>query len=403
MNDHGSKFARARQVARTNGRTKFYSFALVAIGGAALLSYQNCGELRPSNEAVSSQSSYEFRYIRDKQTLDRLKTSPTLKVWISAKESLYQTSGGQASSISSLNNDGVTLTPGSSETGPSIVSSPALGNAVFEFRDNRITKSPTSSPLIGSAYSMIALVEGPVSGRLITINAGTVGTDERTVSVDGGFLTAKRQRTAGQSEELKTAFDGTLSRATVVAVSFDDAPGRVLVQVDGRVARDTVEKTGDPEGSTSSSRYFTLGGTGSAFKVAEVLVINEALSQAELNTVSRYVGERWGLKDIYFDPELFPIGGPGSTDDLPPAVRTIINNKCANCHSGAHTAWYNFKADDFKKTGRVVPGNAIVSPVYYRLQVSDAPGDLGAKDMPQGGSISAAESEAIKNWIQGLK
>lgn len=91
--------------------------------------------------------------------------------------------------------------------------------------------------------------------------------------------------------------------------------------------------------------------------------------------------------------------GGATGAELAEAAWAVLNGHCAGCHRGTHCGstgggfGKEFDVDAMTDCGRVVPGNASVSPVWQRLWGID-----GA-EMPPQGRLTRAEKDAVRDWI----
>jgi uncharacterized membrane protein len=76
-------------------------------------------------------------------------------------------------------------------------------------------------------------------------------------------------------------------------------------------------------------------------------------------------------------------------------ARAVIAASCGNCHN-----YHTLSDSELTAQNLVTAGDPENSKLYYRITGSD--GALGPKNMPQGGSISQGDRDAIKAWIQNL-
>ncbi len=85
-------------------------------------------------------------------------------------------------------------------------------------------------------------------------------------------------------------------------------------------------------------------------------------------------------------------------------VKTILNNKCASCHTAGGpngaTSFALATEKEFINNGLVVPGDIANSKVIYRLK--NYPIDNGLRNMPPGTPLTAQEYSALVNWVSGL-
>lgn len=92
--------------------------------------------------------------------------------------------------------------------------------------------------------------------------------------------------------------------------------------------------------------------------------------------------------------------------DYPSQIQPIFNSNCVSCHggtSGVTLSSYNLVMSSVgDQYGRliIVPGDAGDSPLYDKISPSPQIGDR----MPQGGSLSDAQINLIRDWIdQGAR
>lgn len=87
-------------------------------------------------------------------------------------------------------------------------------------------------------------------------------------------------------------------------------------------------------------------------------------------------------------------GSGGSADFL--AARQVIRTNCSACHTFGTMTEAQLLAE-----GLFIPGDALNSPIYYRLRNSS--GTEGPKDMPDNGStLSGTDLALIATWINNI-
>jgi hypothetical protein len=358
-----------------------------------VLSFQNCGELQPSNSAVQAEASYEMKIRNDKAILARLLVDPKMNVWVSAKESdtLTQDAAGVSVAKSMLPAKLGMSMQGS--PGPKLSPSAALGNPVFDFSSGSSLAMLPEESVSSTSYSLIALIEGPSDGRLFSLTSGSALIEELDFSMGSGIAKSMHYTDSGDYSIL--AKGPVPNSPTVVALTYGEDPMHFYMQINGVVVTSDIANLGTVAPVASAARQLILGNTGTSFRLAEVMMFSEELSQKELNTMSRFVAGRWGVAGVYYDPSLDAGGAdPGNSDIVPTDIKAIIS-KCSGCH-----AWGNYTVTKLKTEGLLVPGDAMNSKVYYRLDGSK--GTL-PKGMPQGGALPPGDVTTMENWINSLK
>lgn len=82
----------------------------------------------------------------------------------------------------------------------------------------------------------------------------------------------------------------------------------------------------------------------------------------------------------------------GNAGGLFGAAQTIMGTNCTPCHD------YGTRSEvQLIASGLIVAGDPENSKLYYRLNGSG--GSKGPKNMPQNGSLSDTQIEAIRDWI----
>ena len=380
----------------------------LSMGLLLILGFQNCGELNPSLSAVAIQSSIESRLRDDRATLDRIMGSDTLKAWISTTDSNVTYDGTAITAVGSVDSTGVSLAPTASTSGPGFVASSGLSARVMDFSGTKNLRSSLSeTKLTGSAYSVVAVLEAPLSGRLISIIGNDFGTEELSITVASGKLRVNHVTTSANNSWAAVDLT-TTSGPIVIGASFEREPDKMSLQVNGSPVTLSIQTAGAPQNSSDTTRALVLGdsATAATMKLAEVYVFNKALTAGELNTVARFAGERNGFNGVAYDPSLTPpTTTPGTpvTDPNFTKVQPLIVSQCASCHF--HSTWGSYTAQKFVDEGYVIKGNALGSKLYYRLMGSE--GASGPKSMPQTTTLSNEELSTfvgdMKTWINSMQ
>ena len=367
------------------------AFAIIAI--ALTLAFQNCSGLEAFPLATIDPSLQQ-----DKMVLQRLTEGGLAKIWVSASNASQ--AGSTVSVMPPVRTDALGLEAGSSA--PKYGASASLRKTVVDLAAGQSLRTTSGTiDLVSDNYTIIALIEGPLAnGNLVSLVAGQPGDPELSISYADGFL--KFARESGVS--FKHAVPAQLP-PTVIAVNFGRGPKTMQILINGRKIREPLTVGQSAPDLEAVARNLFVGGSG-ALKLAELIVVNEALSPASMNTLSRLVADRWGLKGVYY--EELPDFVSDEPDNLPvefSQVAAILKNQCANCHTGYHNSWLNLaNPSQLKQPQWVVPGNPLASSLYMRLAGSEGGNPSFAKNMPQGGgAISPSERNLIKRWIQALQ
>nr|WP_295899867.1 cytochrome c [uncultured Bdellovibrio sp.] len=333
--------------------------ALIA-GSAAVvlvLGFQNCSDFALQDQVLYEQGLFESREALDAKTLPALLESEELSLW----------------------------------------SKPGQPNFV-------------NKQVWGDQVSIVVAADRSATGTLANVRSGA-GVDESSISVVAGKIRATRLNTVGTSytEYLEVPLPSSGDKM-VVAASFGAKASDISLMVNGVVQSGTVQKTGAPFDYSYTLRSLSsapVGGQVYEYVVygGDSLYKKGKLTNSELNVMSRYVANDNMIANVIFDPSLINDGGSGGGDVVNPkfvAAKAIIDAKCISCHKsgGYDPNFVNITESKAVGNGWVVKGSPEASKLYYRLQGSTGP---GTKNMPSGGSISAAEVQAIADWINSIQ
>ncbi|KYG60969.1 hypothetical protein AZI86_18825 [Bdellovibrio bacteriovorus] len=334
---------------------KFRITAFV-IAPLMILSFQNCSDFSLQDQIMYEQALLESRESLDAELIPKLTTSSELRRW-------YKTS----------NNNYVNLST------------------------------------VGDQWSVVLAVPRTSTGTLYSVRTG-VGDQEGSITISAGKIQAVRSNSVGTtySETVEAALPASGDNM-VIAASFGAKAGEVSLLVNGKVQQTAAVVSGTPEAFTSATKILNSSGT---FGEYMIYVGDSSSSEtagklgiAELNVMSRYIADNLSIPNVIFDPVVVggASGGGTAEDAKLAAVKTIISNKCMTCHGGTYSPnLSNFTAASMVSLGQITAGNALSSKLYLRLQGSGGSTIGNGKDMPQGGSISASEVQAVADWINSL-
>lgn len=342
-------------VAVNGGRMKFKKWMAVLIGTPLLLiSFQNCSDFALQDDVVYLESLSSMAAEIDNRFLPGLLDSADMAYW---------------------NPDG---------TGDLI----------------------KKNPILGKAGAIAVALDRTTVGKVVSIHSGDMS-EECSIYISGGVIRGLRFSSATSYTYVDTALP-SLGSKMVLAVSCGETAGSLSLMVNGITQVATQVKVGTPVDFSYLSKNVSLGNSGGVLH--EVMAYSAQLSNAQLNVLSRFIAANQQIQNVVLDPALLSdtsTGGGGSGTTLPSAqflaAKAVIDAKCLNCHGSGSTygAFANLTESAAVSRGIVVKGNPNSSILYYRL-IGSA-GSAGAKNMPQGGSISAAEVQAVADWIANIK
>ncbi|MGZ3770893.1 MAG: c-type cytochrome, partial [Bdellovibrio sp.] len=235
-------------------------------------------------------------------------------------------------------------------------------------------------------------------------------TEETSLSVVNGKLRATHVSTVNDYSYVEVDLP-TAGKNMVIGASFGTKATEISLMVNGMVQTAELQKAGTPVDFSYLAKSLTAGG--SAGQLIEYVVFGGydqgGLSNAELNVMSRYIANNDSITNVVFDPSLIDSGtgtqNPVASNPLFLAAKAIIDNNCLGCHNNSNNGDFrNMTESKAVQMSLIVAGDPQNSPLYYRLKGSTG-GPLGdsKRDMPQGGALTAAEVQAISDWITNFK
>jgi hypothetical protein len=274
----------------------------VGIGASALIiavllgTFQNCANIKPSAKSVMDQASIETRAESDRRVFGKYLNENSLKVWVSARESVVVAPAGVISSMEGVKTYTLPLAP--LGPGPQFDTGERLR---FSAGQNLVTDA-ADVKMRSDRYSIIAVVDTTAVGRLASVQV-SAGVQDLAIFGDGTKYWMSRTSSNGNSVTVEAPINS--SSLHVIAASFGLEASEVLGQLHGTPISASATNVGAPVASTYSTRRLMLGdssGGTSNFRLREVMVFTEALSQHELNAFSRLIGEKWGVTDLEYVP-----------------------------------------------------------------------------------------------------
>jgi len=248
------------------------------------------------------------------------------------------------------------------------------------------------SPIYGTAASVIVAVNRTATGKIASFQSNALE-EECSITITGGKIIGARYASNINYSTVEMDIPASGDRM-VLAASCGEVGGELILMVNGIAATAAPVQAGVQIDFSYLMKQMIVGGP-----ILEAMGYNLKLSKAQLNVMSRYVAANQQIPNVVLDPALLRDTAPGTT--LPntfAAAKAVIDSKCLSCHGASST--YGVFANINGASSYIVRGNPEASPLYYRLIGST--GANGPKNMPQGGSISAAEVAAVAAWISSL-
>jgi hypothetical protein len=181
--------------------------------------------------------------------------------------------------------------------------------------------------------------------------------------------------------------------SVIVVGNFSSDDGTIELSVQGSYQA-TAVATGSPTAPFNLPRMIGLGpwAAGENLEIKDFYVFNRSLTKPEMGSMILLIAQDNSISNITLD-EIYNSSTSDSSDPNFAAAQAVIQSKCLNCHA----TWSGVQAKYYFNNGLATKGDANSSKIYYRLSAST--GTNGPKNMPVPGSISAAEADLIKYWI----
>ena len=286
------------------------ALGLVVLLLPALMLFQNCAQLKPAEVAVDSQASIEIRAAQDSVNMAQLFSDGRMKGWYSAAESVIDKTGATVTAVHSLDTGhGAKITLSAGATPPTYQATAAGQPAALLF-SGAASLSSNDPSLLSDSYSIVAVLESgtaaqpQMAGKLFSF-AAAAGTQEllmrATSSTSGQLVSSEHLSSAGNTNVWGSAINlNTTSNPVVLASSFGASWASVEIQVNGYEPSTSPTYIGNPSASTSSQRQVVIGDPGGAttLHLHEMMIFAGALTPGELNSVSRFLGTKWGVTNI---------------------------------------------------------------------------------------------------------
>lgn len=329
--------------------------ALVAssAGVALVLGFQNCSDFALQDQVLYEQGIFDSREALDQAVLPKLLSAPELSFW----------------------------------------SKP--GNPSFVNKD----------PFFANQISMIVAVDRTMTGKIFSV---TDGQEEASITISGGMIRVTRAApNASNTAFIEVALPSSGDKM-VVAAGFGVTSSELSLLVNGVVQTAEIQKVGTAGDFSFTGKTVLKGGTGG--QIYEYVVYGgnssdaKVLTKAELNSMSRYVATNNLIENVIYDPSLLNGEDDGAVQENPKFIlaKAVIDAKCVSCHNSS--SYGDFRSMTESKAlsrGLVKAKDLAGSKLYYRMSGSTL--GPGPKNMPTSGSVSAADVQAVADWINSIE
>ncbi len=252
-----------------------------------------------------------------------------------------------------------------------------------------------SSDLIFADEATVTLaVDSTAQGLLFSLNSGD-GLEEARISIEMNRIRFSHITDSANYSYFEVLIPSNIGSQFVISAAFGAEPNHISVQLNGKRTTGNFETRGSPFSFSFLQKNWSTGPTNG--KVNEVMVHSYKLSSSEMNVASRHVAGNSGVHYVMFNTYTNIDDEIEFASEKFTKARAIMSAHCVSCHSNyGRMSERNFVQRDY-----ITPKNPAASKLYYRL--SGSLGSNADKDMPQNGTLSEADVQAIADWIQDLK
>ncbi len=283
-----------------------------------------------------------------------------------------------------------------------VLTDPSRGSLVRWYQQgqpSKVDKTYTGADKL----SYVFVADRAMTGKIFSAYSGTANSEETAVSVASGKITVSRIFSSGNSAQATVNLPSMGSRM-VIALRTGAQPDDFSLLVNGVVQTLTITKTGSPQEFSFVTKTLLAGSTGGM--IYEYMFFNDRLNNAQLNSLSRFIGTANSVDQVIFDLAIFAdsSGSTGTTVDTKlAAAKAVIDSSCLSCHGAGSTRgdFSNMTAASMITRGFVKAGQPLNSSLYFRMKGSQG---AGTKNMPDNGTtLSASQLQAVYDWISGIQ
>ncbi len=369
---------------------------IAAVIGVFFL-FQNCGQhnsgLPTDSTGVVIESDGRYKALL-KMAMD----PETLSAWFSQEGTEIIQSNSHVSELRTLLADGVSFSAIAGTPSPQLIPHDGTTTAtrsVLHFLGKSTLQSPYNDNLGASSYAVVAVVSEPSHGRLLHLKTDQEG-DSLSVYLNTNEVRVEHVTDSANSRVIRTMVPANAEY--ILAISLGPDPDSMRILINGIPVETEEEVKGTPQAMPFVWRQGWLGDAENDvdMTIGEFMIFKNSLSDAELNAVSFLLAEHAGISEVEFNPQLSQARPGGYGDELPTAIRNLLESKCYSCHQSSGIKW-TLTIPGLTTAEVLMIGKPEESSLYTRLISGDQ-----KKKMPLGGSLPADEIELIRNWIQGL-
>lgn len=240
----------------------------------------------------------------------------------------------------------------------------------------------------GQEFSVVALVSLDKVSQL-SIYGGSLDTESSDLIWDGSFFYLKHTSDATNYSQVKVARPTGTQKWAIVAIRFSNKPETIKFMLNG-----VNLQVGTPVFAGFPVNYGYAAKQIKSSEIQEFYVFNRLLETYELNTLSRFIAQNYGLPPLPVDNTTEP------TPEEPPTekflmAQTVLQNNCFSCHQ-----WSQYSQKNFISAGLIVAQNKANSKIYYRLNgATEGPGPF---TMPPGSALAASDRQIVADWIDSI-
>jgi hypothetical protein len=279
-----------------------------------------------------------------------------------------------------------------------------LTSGTYVYRNTNGVVTTNHNPALSETASVVLVFDRSITGYIYRHYASD-SIDEARISVEASGVIRVWHISTGTSYTYADVPlpDASLGNRVTVAASFGIGANAVVLLVNGLKQNLTFQKAGSPYDFSYVQKTVVLAGTSGV--LLDVATFSEAISNLDLNVMSRYMANALGVINVAFDSSLIndTTVGSGLQDSAEfLAAKTVIDSNCLGCHNSSNYGDFrNLSQAQYIAKGLVVSQNPGASKIYYRL--TGALSGAGPATMPQGAAaLPASDVAKIATWINSI-
>lgn len=260
------------------------------------------------------------------------------------------------------------------------------------------------SLFMANQISVVVAVDRSVTGKVISVTSGA-NQEDAFISIANGKVRATHAAINAANYTFIEANLPSAGEKMVIAASFGLKTTEISLLINGVVQVAQIQKVGVPDDFSYTAKSVITAPVGG--QMYEYVVYGghvddaKALTKSELNVMSRYVATNNLIENVVYDPSLANEGKDGGTTVNPKfaPVKALLDAKCVTCHQ--HSSNLRNMTETKALANDLVRAKNLAGSKLYTYLKGNSVNSSG--NMPTDGTLSAAEVQAVADWINSIE